>query len=338
MKIIRHGFKLLTRRPKGWLNVLVNQTFALLKIPYAPLLPVELILEPINICDLRCPVCETGAGILNRKKGKMGLGNFERIINQFPDLNRLQLYFMGEPFLNKEIYKMIQLAIQKKILVSICTNGQTLDSEKLLQSGLSEINFQIGGTTQSSHATYRINGDLEKTLENLKELIQMRNQQKAEGIDSGLSINMGFIVMKHNEDEIEDAIKLGNRLGVDKVEIISPCVRNMGQAEAMLPENEDYWIYDRKAFQQGILKPGQVPRNRCWYIWHSMTVCWNGDVVLCCRDARAEFPVGNVFQEDIKKIWNGKRIKELRKKVMFDQADLKLCDLCSGYGVPLIHR
>ena len=91
----------------------------------------------------------------------MGLGNFERIINQFPDLNRLQLYFMGEPFLNKEIYKMIQLAIQKKILVSICTNGQTLDSEKLLQSGLSEINFQIGGTTQSSHATYRINGDLE---------------------------------------------------------------------------------------------------------------------------------------------------------------------------------
>ena len=72
-------------------------------------LPVHLTVEPTNICNLKCPVCETGAGILNRPKGYMSLDNFKEILDKAGEqVNTLLFYYMGEPFLNKDACNMIR--------------------------------------------------------------------------------------------------------------------------------------------------------------------------------------------------------------------------------------
>lgn len=322
-------------RPKGYKDMVMSSWSALMKSTEVRGRPVYLTIEPTNICDLRCPVCETGAGILNREKGSMSLDNYKIIIDKLGEhTNSLLFYYMGEPFLNKSAYDMISYTAQRGIFVSTCTNGHFVDAKAIIASGIGEVNFQIGGLTQETHEKYRVCGDLRKTLDNLAATVE----EKRKHPQSKTKIIAGFIVMKHNEHEVGDFLKLAQEIGVDDASVISPCVRTMKQGRELLPRDDKYWLYDRKAFDRGILRPNLVPHNHCEWLYYSTTVLWNGDVVPCCRDAQGDYIMGNILEQDFYEIWNGEKFREFRRKVNSDQANLELCRLCSGYGVPILQR
>ena len=321
-------------RPKGYRDLVLSSYSALTKSSKALGRPVHLTIEPTNICDMKCPVCETGAGILKREKGYISPDNYKAIIDKLGNhTNTLLFYFMGEPFLNKNAYDMISYASQRGIFVSTCTNGHFVDPEAIIESGIGEVSFQIGGLTQEIHEKYRVRGDLQKTLDNLAATVEAKRSHP----QAKTKVNAGFIVMKHNEQEINDFLKLAQEIGVDAAHVISPCVRTIEQGREFLPQDNRYWLYDRQAFDQGVLRPNVVPHNHCEWIYYSATIQWNGDVVPCCRDAQGEYVMGNIFEQDFYEIWNGERFREFRRKVNSDQANLKLCRLCSGFGVPLLH-
>ena len=296
-------------------------------------LPVHLTVEPTNICNLRCPVCETGAGILNRPKGHMSLDTFKKVLDEVGEqVNTLLFYYMGEPFLNREAYDMIRYATDRGIYVSACTNGETLDMDGLVESSLSEISFQIGGMTQETHEIYRVGGNLSKTMDNLAKAIEM----KAKGlIDT--KIQVGFIVMNHNEHEVEQAKRELKEMGADEVLAISPCVRTIEQGDEFMPTEDKYWIYDREAFDKGTLVPKKVPHNRCWWIYYSTVVLWDGKVVPCCRDTCGDHIMGNLLEQDMNEIWNGEKYRSFRYAISVQQRKLPLCRLCSGYGIARLY-
>lgn len=295
-------------------------------------LPVHLTVEPTNVCNLRCPVCETGAGILNRPRGHMSLDTFKRVLDSAGEqVNTLLLYYMGEPFLNRDAYAMIQYATQKGIYVATCTNGEVIDMDGLVESGLSEISFQISGLTQETHEQYRVGGNLSETLSNLFEVAEL----KARG-QLSTKITVGFIVMKHNEHEIRQVNKL-KELGADEVMLITPCVRTVEQGKTFLPADDKYWYYNRDAFTEGVLVPRKVPHNRCWWIYYSTVVLWDGSVVPCCRDAQGEHIMGNLLEQSLSEIWNNERYRRFRRVIRERQSQLPLCRLCSGYGIARLY-
>jgi len=304
--------------------------------------PTFITIEPTNHCDLGCPVCETGAKILGRHQGHMTVENFKKILKQIrPHTNAIQLYFMGESFLNKHIYEMIALARKAGIpFVNIYSNGSVLDSGKCVQSGLNEINFNIGGMTQETHATYRINSNLERVKNNIQALSLAR--QKKSGAETNghplfPKINVGMIVMKHNEHEVEQFLKEVPGWGADRAHLVDPCFRTMAQAVAMIPEDRKYWFYDEQAFEQGELKPKVIPKNRCDWIYFSSVITWDGQVVPCCHDPTGKYVMGNVFEEDFGQIWNGQKYQSFRKQIRTDQGKLSICKLCSSYPVPALY-
>ena len=322
-------------RPKGYRDLLLSSYSALLKSDRVLGRPVHLTIEPTNICDMRCPACETGAGILNREKGSMSLDDFKVIIDKLGGhVNTLFFYYMGEPFLNKNAYDMISYAAQKGIFVSTCTNGHFVDAKAIIESGIGEVSFQIGGITQETHEIYRVRGDLRKTLDNLATTVEEKRRHP----QSRTKIIAGFIVMKHNEHEVGDFLKFAQEIGVDDAQVVIPCVRTLEQGRQFLPQDDKYWFYDRKAFDKGILRPTLIPHNHCEWLYYSTTIQWNGDVVPCCRDAQGEYIMGNIFEQDFYEIWNGEKFREFRRKINSDQANLELCRLCSGYGVPILER
>jgi len=296
-------------------------------------LPVHLTVEPTNICNLQCPVCETGAGVLGRPKGYMSLDSFKKILDSVGEqIIALMLYHMGEPFLNKDTYAMIRYAVDKGIYVSACTNGEILDMDGLVDSRLSEISFQIGGITQKTHEVYRVGGDLGKTMNNLSEVIVAKSRGQI-----STKIQVGFIVMKHNEHEVERAKRKLETMGVDETVIISPCVRTIEQGKELLPTEDKYWYYDREAFAGGDLIPRKRPNNRCWWIYYSTVVLWTGEVVPCCRDACGHHIMGNLLEQNMKEIWNGDRYRSFRYAISVQQRKLPLCRLCSGYGIARLY-
>jgi len=304
-------------------------TFSLLrKSPLVAGRPMNVTVEPTNICNLDCPVCETGANVLGRAKGNLSIKDFQRILGQVgPYANTLMFYFMGEPFLNRHAYQMIRMAKDSGIpFIETCTNGDFVQPNSLVESGLDKVNFQIGGLTQATHEIYRINSQLERVMKNLRETICLRNEKK-----TPLRIEVGFILMKHNEHEIPRFQEFVQRLGADRGVVIDPCVRTLEQGKAMLPSEKKHWIYDRQAFDQGILRPKNLPQNVCPWIYYSLAIHVNGDVVPCCRDPKGEEVMGNILRQDLSAIWNGEKYRRFRERIFTRQAEVSICRLCSSY-------
>lgn len=291
--------------------------------------PMNVTIEPTNTCNLRCPICETGAGILKRKPEHMSFVNFKVIIDKLaPYTNTLMFYFMGEPFLNKHSYEMIKYAKSTGIpFITTCTNGDMINPEKLVDCGIDEVNFQIGGMTQETHQVYRINSNIERVLTNLKDTIRFRNEKKVK-----MRLNSGFILMKHNEHETEIFKKKLLEMGADEAIIIDPCVRTIEEGHKFLPTDKKHWQYDVSAFEKGELKPNSLPPNECPWIYYSISIHVNGSVVPCCRDPLGVQVMGNLVTESLDEIWNGEKYVKFRKKLHKDQSQLDICRLCSAYS------
>lgn len=331
----KRAIALFVNRPKGWVNLLYNTLLAKLRITGPLMMPVHVTIEPTNACNLQCPVCETGNGSMSRETGLIRLEKFKNLIDQIaPHTSVLMFYFMGEPFLNKWAYEMIRYARQKGLYVESCTNGDFVDPHGIIYSDVNDISFQIGGMTQETHQLYRIRGDLKRVQKNLFNLLEERRKKP----DSNVKINVGFIVMKHNEHEVTEFLEWAKEIGVDQANVIDPCVRSVDEGKLLLPTDKKYWFYDENAFEQGILKPKHLPDNECTWVWNSVVLSWDGSVIPCCRDPNGTHKFGNVFEKPLKEIWNGPEVKAFRKNIVRNQGDVDICKLCSGYGVPqLMH-
>jgi len=75
--------------------------------------PPIVMIEPTNICNLKCPMCPSGNGSLKREKGYMDFPLFQKIIDEIA-----KKIFSGcfvessEPFLNKDFLKMSKVCIR----------------------------------------------------------------------------------------------------------------------------------------------------------------------------------------------------------------------------------
>lgn len=323
------------KRPKGWRSLLYNTALAKAKVVGPLMMPVHVTIEPTNLCNARCPVCETGNGTMERGDGLLDYDAYCHLIDDVaPTTAILMYYFMGEPFLHRQSYDMIRYARGRNIYVETCTNGDFVDAKGVIYSDVSEINFQIGGMTPETHRVYRVRSELDRVRKNLYALLDERRKHS----ESNVQINVGFIVMRHNEHEVPAFLRWAKKIGVDRANVIDPCVRTMAQGHEMLPADRKFWFYDEEAFERGVLKPKVVPDNECTWVWNSVTINWDGTVVPCCRDPHGRHTFGNAFERPLRKIWNDRPIREFRRRIVSAQRQVDICELCSGYGVPPLGR
>ena len=325
---------LIQKRPRGYKNYLLNTLSERLHLGRSLGKPVSITLEPTNICNLHCPVCETGAGLLERKPQMMSYENFVKIMDKVgPGANHLMFYYMGEPFLDKDAYRMIRYARDMGLYVMTCTNGDYVNPEALYDSGINHISFQIGGVTQETHQMYRRDSDLSKVFGNLKSYLKII-QDRGRKVDEH-EVELGLIVMRQNENEIEDFFKLGKDLKV-KATVIAPCVRTPEQGREFLPLDETYWFYDRENLEKHnqLTVKRVLSWNSCPWIYHSITIQVDGNIVPCCRDPQGKYVMGNLLSDPLEKVWNGLKFKKFRYLFSRSQNHHPLCTLCPGEGAP----
>jgi len=331
---VRAG-KLLWSRPRGWRSIMYNTAMAKARRVGPLMMPVHISIEPTNACNLGCPVCETGNGTMGRKRGHLDYDLYCKFIDDVaPHTSVLMYYFMGEPFLNKRAYDMIRYARQKNIYVETCTNGDFVDADGVIYSDINEVSFQIGGMTQATHERYRVRGDLARVTRNLERLLDERRRHPK----SNVQVDVGLVVMKHNEHEVPEFLRWAKEIGVDRANVIDPCVRTVAEGRDLLPNDRRYWFYDEEAFKRGVLKPKHLPDNECTWVWNSVMINWDGTVVPCCRDPHGKHVFGNVFETPLRTIWNGEAIREFRRRIVTNQGKVDVCQLCSGFGVPALNR
>lgn len=293
--------------------------------------PIHLTIEPTSSCDQKCPLCDTGLGTLLRPSKMMKFETFKKIIDQCDDtLEQIFLYFMGETFLNKDCYRMIRYAADRQIFVDLCTNGNFVKPKELVESGVGEISFQIGGMTQATHEVYRVGGNLEKAMSALEETIRLK--KAPDSPNPNMVVSCGFILQKHNEHELKDFLEYCERIGADRAQVFGTLLMKPDEWEKWMPENPKHRRYSVKEYKyNNKLVPVVRPDNHCGWIYTTMSIQVDGSAVPCCRDPKGQYKLGNVLEEGIYKVWNSPKYQQLRSSVSTRSNTLSLCNTCSSY-------
>lgn len=266
--------------------------------------PYEWEIDTTNICQLKCPLCHTGLGTIKRDKGVMHFDTFRKTIDQIKDhCIWLSLYSWGEPFLNKEIDKYVAYASEANIATVMSSNLNkplTPDmAERLIRSGLDALIISLDGTTQEVYEVYRVGGRLDRVLANIRLLADKRRELGYEKP----RLEWQFIVMRQNEHQIPEARRMAADLGVDDIvfkRVDFPHGEDdMATAEKWLPSQAGGYRRDRP-----LDKPYEEGHVRCWRLWRSGVVNWDGGYAPCCYLTDAADDFGDVNTHPIKEIWN----------------------------------
>ena len=292
-------------------------------------MPVAISAELTNHCNLKCPECNSGAGIMTRNRGYMEPGLFEKVISELrPYLYNINLYFQGEPMLHPKFFSFLDIC--SGINTTVSTNGHFLsqeNAERIVLSGLKRIIVSLDGMDQSVYSSYRINGDINRVLDGIKNLNEAKKRNS-----SPVKIVIQFLVNRNNEHQIPQ-IKQYARKNNAALNLKSMQIINRDSYVSWLPSGKKFRRYDREG--NNFVIKNSFP-DRCARLWFNPVVTWDGNIVPCCFDKDADHIMGNLNEESFREIWNGPKYNIFRKSILSGRYMTEICRNCTS-GLKGVH-
>ncbi len=318
--------------PRAWNGTKVLAAYYWSKWTRRPVqwgMPLSISIEPTTSCNLRCPECPSGLRAFTRPTGMLQADFFTETIDQLHrQLLYLVFYFQGEPYLNPEFLKMVSYASTRKIYTATSTNGHYLtddNARKTIESGLDRLIISIDGTTQASYAQYRIGGRLDKVLEGAANMVRWKKKLKSRTP----FIIFQFLVVRHNEHQVEEIKQLAAETGVDDVWFKTAQVYDyQNDPNQLIPVNSKYSRYKKDKLTGATVVKNSLD-NHCWRLWHAPVITWDGLVVPCCFDKDAQHQLGDLKGMPFREIWQNEKYRSFRKKIMQSRANIDICANCS---------
>jgi radical SAM protein with 4Fe4S-binding SPASM domain len=291
-------------------------------------MPISISFEPTTSCNLRCPECPSGLRAFSRPTGMLRKDFFRETIDQLSkDLTYLVFYFQGEPYLNPDFLNMVQYAASKKIYTATSTNAHYLKDDvarRTVESGLDRLIISIDGTTQDTYQQYRVGGRLDKVLEGARNVVKWKRELKSRTP----FIIFQFLVVRHNEHQIEEVQRLAREIGVDQVRLKTAQVYDFeNDPNQLIPTNNKFSRYKRG--KDGKMQFKGNNQNHCWRLWHDPVITWDGAVVPCCFDKDAQHQLGSLHHQSFKELWTNENYKTFRSKVLQSRQNIDICANCS---------
>lgn len=300
--------------------------------------PVTAQIEPTSFCNLNCEMCireKIGVPI-----GNMSFENFKIILDKLDCLFKVHLSGQGEPFLNKDIFKIIDYASKRGVYVKMSTNGSLINegvAKKLAKLNIGEITISVDSTKKETYEKIRKGAKFEKLVENLKNLNKKLEENKKKTI-----VSTATVVLKDNENELDDFVDFARKTGVKK--IIFQTLQNkqdyldkydskirvsaVGDFSSRVKEKIKKVSEKAKPYGIGVIFDEQKSLG-CVWPWRSIYITWNGNVTACCKILDYRKPaMGNMLKENFWKIWNGKNYQMFRKLLRDRKAPLP-CEGCN---------
>jgi radical SAM protein with 4Fe4S-binding SPASM domain len=290
--------------------------------------PVSISFEPTTSCNLRCPECPSGLRAFTRPTGMLQKDFFSETIDQLSnELLYLVFYFQGEPYLNPKFTEMVQYADSKKIYTATSTNAHYLNDEnakKTVESGLDRLFISIDGTTQETYQQYRVGGRLDKVLQGAANIVKWKKELKSKTP----FIIFQFLVVRHNEHQIDEVNSLAKKIGVDQVRLKTAQVYDyVNDPNQLIPKNEKYSRYKKDRNGKASFKGNN--ENHCWRLWHDPVITWDGAVVPCCFDKDAQHKLGDLKKQSFKELWHNEAYRNFRSQVLQSRKNIDICANCS---------
>jgi MoaA/NifB/PqqE/SkfB family radical SAM enzyme len=164
-------------------------------------------------CNQRCIYCEVGRDYNLASKCELKLYDILWIIDQMVAHNipKIELYG-GEPFLSKDLFKIIKYASKQKVKLTISSNGMLIskldeDDIKLLKYYNIEIYLSVDSFKDSILSKIR---GIQNVLNSV--LITINKLQSV-----NIPITISSVISKYNYQELFSSVVFANELGIKKM-------------------------------------------------------------------------------------------------------------------------
>lgn len=282
--------------------------------------PINILVEPTRHCNYACLQCprQEFPEIKNLNKMEISLAEFKLIMRRIGRyLFTIRFWHYGEPLKNRELPKMIKVAKDLKIFTVISSNCSILSGEigrDLIESGLDYLLVSLNAATGKTHKKFTQTDSFDDVVNNLKQFV---NLKKKLGFRRPF-VNLQFIVMKENFNEVQEMKKLSKHIGADKLSFKYPGFK---RNELGVDDSR----YQLKGLENNYFC--SLPYEEC-------VISANGDVTPCAPDMRNQYVMGNVFNEDFKLIWNNLKYSRFRELMNKDINSIGICKDCPKKNNP----
>jgi MoaA/NifB/PqqE/SkfB family radical SAM enzyme len=273
----------------------------------------------------------------------MALETFKIILDKVPFAKKIELFKNGEPFLNRDIFAMINLASQRRIKTAISTNFSFRKPaeffENLVKSGLDKLIVSLDGASQESYSKYRKGGDFDLVIHNINKLVETKEKFRTRKP----VVVWQFLVNRFNEHEISTAQRMAKELNV------TLDLQPMGLADDLPDVSVEQPIQDRKRNWLPINKQyisscyqGEYRfplfQGICTQLFTRLTVAADGKVLPCCWAEDKSSTFGDLLTDGIDEIWYSQKFIDARSRFLkenFTPEVRSVCFRCNNYGVTL---
>jgi radical SAM protein with 4Fe4S-binding SPASM domain len=312
---ISNPIKVLTN-PEGLKNMMFLRRFWLRRL--IPMdFPYIINIEPTNNCNLKCVMC--ARQLSERQVGSMDMDLYRQIIDESVDHGRRFRIFLvkdGEPLLHPRLPEMVEYAKVRRAAraVTIISNGISLNqdlAQDLIQAGLDDLTISIDAVSAEQYSNVKGVDGLAKVEDNIQGLMELRKKFKT----AKPFLRVRMVQLKQNMAEVE-AFKEKWGKTADAVDI-TEFHSWTGAVEDMSPNGQP-----------------RLKRYPCPLLWYTGVINWDGSVSLCCIDYNCKGIVGNVKQQSLRDIWNGEKLRQVRRNHLDAEYDqVEICANCEYWSI-----
>jgi len=185
-----------------------------------------LMVENTTLCNLRCGLCRREELLAGRSQHSMSPEDVEIVADMIADngIELISYYNLGEPFLSPRILDEVATLREKNpgLSIVVSTNGVLMDTNDKISAAMmmNHVYFSIDGVSQETLERYQVNGDFNRSFENMRRLVERRAETLADDPTATVPvIEWKYVLFRWNEDpnHIDRAIELAEAAGVDRL-------------------------------------------------------------------------------------------------------------------------
>jgi len=196
-------------------------------------------------CNLNCIHCRAEAENV-KFTGELALGEITAVIDDIASHYKPILVLTGgEPLYRDDIFQIASYARSKGLRTALASNGTMIDeniARSIKEAGIQRVSISLDGSNAASHDGFRgIPGSFGQALAGIDHLRSV-----------GVEFQINTTISRRNVDEIEDIMKLAEKIGSKALHIfmLVPVGCGVEIAESEMISKEKYesvlnWFYDK---------------------------------------------------------------------------------------------
>ena len=295
--------------------------------------PQNIRLDLSTMCQLKC----SGCYMRINNNGAVGNGyvtfsRFKKFIENNDYIKNIEISNHGEVFLNPDLEKILKYSFEHGIKITIL-NGTNFNDvkdsviESLVKYKVKRILFSIDGASQETYAKYRINGNFDKVIENIKKLNEYKKMYNVRQP----FLCWQFILFEHNVNDIKKAKTLSKKLNM-KIEF------KKSWANDFVPENIEEikqltgLDFSNNENSEKVSLNNKDFSNICSQMLFNPQINWDGKLLGCCTTFLGDWGK-NVFDDGLIESLNSKEYRQGLYNLLGDvkNNDKNPCNFCNTY-------